>query len=658
VEQKNNNLDYLKGLNSQQAEAATTTEGPVLIIAGAGAGKTKTLTHRILNLIKSGTPADQILAITFTNKAAKEMRDRVGHLLGQDLSLSFPGSYTSARPLICTFHSLGVKIIKDNAKYFGLTKNFTIFDRSDSLRVIKEILHELDLDSKLFEPGKILNIISREKGELVTARDYSEKSNSINGYTVAGVTIRVWARYEEKLAEEKALDFDDLLLKTYLLLKNQPAVLEHYQNTWHYVHIDEYQDTNRVQYMTAKLLVGERKNICVVGDVDQNIYSWRGANIQNLLRFEKDYPGAKIIKLEENYRSTQNIISAANQIIAKNTIRVDKTLFTKKEEGEKITIFEATNEVEEARYIARTAKSLIEAGTPAQEIVALYRANFQSRVLEEAMLAESVPYQLLGTKFFERKEVKDVLSFIRASLNPDSLGDLKRIINVPARGLGKVTILKIFSGQKDDLPASTRQKVDDFYKLLEQIRQKIETEKPTEVVKFIITASGLEKELLDGSEDDKERLENMKELATLAKKYEHWPLGEGIEKMLEEAALASDQDDLEKNEKAIKLMTVHAAKGLEFDCVFVTGLEEDLFPHQRLGGSRRTKEEDEEERRLFYVALTRARKKLYLTFASLRTIFGSQIVNSPSQFLEDISEDLVEKEENFEYREKIIYLDL
>ncbi|MFZ2038341.1 MAG: UvrD-helicase domain-containing protein [Minisyncoccia bacterium] len=650
--------NYLTGLNSAQQEAVLTLDGPMLIIAGAGAGKTKTITHRIFHLIKTGVAPEKILAITFTNKAAKEMKERVSKLLGHDQTLSFPGSYNYRQPFISTFHSLGVKIIKDNAQIFGLTKNFTILDRADSLRLIKEALKEMDIDPKQFEPGKILNIISREKGNMTTADKYAGQSDK-GGYSIGGVTARVWSRYEQLLSEEKGLDFDDLLLKSYLLLKNHPEILKQYQEQWHYIHIDEYQDTNQVQYMTVRLLAEARKNICVVGDVDQNIYSWRGADIQNLLRFEKDYPGTKVIRLEENYRSTQNIISVANEVISKNTIRLEKTLFTKKEEGEKITIFEAANEVEESRFVAREIKKLAEEGKVEPENIAvLYRANFQSRILEEAMLAESVPYQLLGTKFFERKEVKDILSYIRAGLSPESLGDVKRIINVPTRGLGKVTILKIFSGQKDTLPENTKIKIAGFYSFLEKIKLEIEAKKPSEVVKFVIKESGLEKELMNGTEDEKERLENMKELATLATKYDHLLGGEGIEKMLEESALATDQDNLEEKKKAVKLMTVHSAKGLEFDYVFVVGLEEDLFPHQKIGSSRRTKEEEEEERRLFYVAVTRARKKLYLSWAQIRTIYGSQLFNSPSKFLEDVAEDLCEKDQTFEYREKIIYLDI
>jgi len=649
--------EALKGLNPEQKMAVLTTLGPVLIVAGAGAGKTKTITHRILHLIKEGVAPSQILAITFTNKAAKEMRERITHLLTENRALNFPVAHTEV-PFVSTFHSLGVYLLKENCQLLGLPRHFSIFDKSDSLRLIKEILKELDINPKQFEPSKILNIISREKSDLTTVENFSGQATK-NAYSLAGVTAKVWRLYEDKKRAEKALDFDDLLLQSYLLLKKYPEILVYYQKRWLYLHVDEYQDTNKVQYMLTRLLAEKNRTICVVGDIDQNIYSWRGADIGNLLNFEKDYPEAKIIKLEQNYRSTQTIIAAANEVIKKNKMRLEKNLFTKKEEGKKITVFEAGNEIEEARYLAREAKRLqAEEKVKLSEIAVLYRANFQSRVIEEAMIAESVPYQLLGTKFFERKEVKDILSFLRAALNPDSLTDLKRIINVPARGLGKVTILKVFSGQRADLPPLVKQKVDSFFNLLVEIKNKIEKEKPTEVIKFIITGSGLEKELMDGTEEDKEDLENMKELATLAHKYNHLPLGEGIEKLLEEASLQSDQDELKETEEAVKLMTVHSAKGLEFDYVFITGLEEDLFPHQKLGAQRIGQAEEEEERRLFYVALTRAREKLYLSYAEIRTIFGSQIFNSRSRFFADIDENLLEKEEQFEFREKIIYLDI
>jgi DNA helicase-2/ATP-dependent DNA helicase PcrA len=647
-------MQYLDELNEQQKQAVLQKDGPILIIAGAGAGKTKTITHRILHLIKEGVAPESILAITFTNKAAREMRERVEKLLSEDKGLNLPTYYTE-KPFVSTFHSLGVHILKENARLIGLTRNFSIMDRSDSSKLVKDCLKSLDIDPKQFEPNKILNIISREKGNLTTIEDYSV-GTSDNSYSLQSVVAKVWSMYERKLAEEKALDFDDLLLKTYNILKNHEDVLHRYQNLWKYIHIDEYQDTNKVQYMTVKLLAGKFRNVCVVGDIDQSIYSWRGADIQNILSFEEDYPEAKIILLEENYRSTQTILAVANEVIQKNKFRREKNLFTKNAEGEKVSFLKALNETEEARFIAKKSQELIAAGTSAREIAVLYRANFQSRILEEAFLAESVPYQVLGTKFFDRKEVKDVLCFLRAALNPESLSDIKRIINIPARGIGKVTVLKIFEGGRASLPSAVGEKVNSFYNLLARIQKETETAKPSDVIKFIIRETGLELELQRGNDEDKERLENMRELATLAIKYDYMPKPEGIEKLLEEAALASDQDTLEKNENAVKLMTVHASKGLEFDYVFITGLEQDLFPHQPVGKDEKTPEEMEEERRLFYVALTRARKKLFLTYTEMRTIFGSLQMNLPSIFLGEFDNDFLQ-EEFFEFREKIVYLE-
>ena len=660
-------MEHLKGLNERQKEAVRHIDGPLLIVAGAGAGKTKTITERILHLIKKGVEPASILAVTFTNKAAKEMRDRVHALLASDKSLnfpvsnfpSFPNNYqltTNNFPFVSTFHSLGVRILRENAKLLAIPLHFSILDKSDSLKFIKDAMDEAGVDRKSFDPSLIQNLISREKGNGVTLSHFEEK---VGAEYIPSVILSVWKRYEALLEKEKALDFDDLLLKTAMLLKGNQSVREHYQKTWKYIHIDEYQDTNRVQYLIAKYLAEKHKNICVVGDVDQTIYSWRGADIKNILGFEKDYPEAKIVLLEENYRSSQTILTAANQVIAKNKFRKEKNLFTKNAEGERVGLFEAYDENDEARFVALKSKELIEerAVSPS-EIAILYRANFQSRALEEATLNQNVPYQVLGIRFFERKEVKDVLSYLKASLNEDSLSDLKRIINVPARGLGKVTVLKIFAGQEASLPVATRKKVYEFRKILAGIKAVALKEKPSQTIKHIIKQSGVEAELRNGGADDEERLENIRELVTYATKYDVFEKPEdGILRFLEEAALASDQDELMKEKEAVKLMTVHAAKGLEFEYVFITGLEADLFPHKKLDAGKFDERQAEEERRLFYVALTRAKKKLYLSYTSVRTIFGSKQINVPSEFVFDIDEELVEKEEVFAGGGKIIYLD-
>ena len=690
-------MKHLLGLNDKQKEAAVHMKGPLLIIAGAGAGKTKTITHRIVNLIKQGVAPERILAVTFTNKAAKEMRERII----AEIEKNAKGQNTI--PFVSTFHSLGVFIIKENARILGLTKYFTILDESDSTALIKESLKELGIDPKQYEPKKIKNIISREKGKFVHLTDYGEERADHMGKIVA----QVWSLYEKKKMQENSLDFDDLLFKATKLLKDNTEIRKIYQEKWEYIHIDEYQDTNEVQYLMSKMLSSKHKNITVVGDADQNIYSWRGANLKNILSFEKDYPNAKIILLEENYRSTKNILEAANVIIKKNKYRPDKNLFTENVIGEKIGLYEALEENDEADFVATKILEMIDkssgavsagslsvpAGTalplgpsacetPRQdtpvnlsEIAVLYRANFQSRALEEAMLRYNIPYQVLGVKFFERKEIKDTLAYLRAALNPDSLSDIKRIINFPARGIGKVTLAKIFANDMESLPVKMKIKINNFYKILEDINKKIGEEKASVVIKFVVKHSGIERELSEGGEEEMERLENIKELATLALKYNNLPGGLGIERLLEDAALASDQDsiminseknvptpegvgipasDKNQNVGTVKLMTVHASKGLEFKYVFITGLEDGLFPHQGYGEIK-TLEDSEEERRLFYVAVTRARSKLFLSFANFRTIFGARIINTPSEFISDIPADLLEKEGEKE-KIKTIYI--
>jgi len=670
-------VQHLTGLNKEQREATIHMKGPLLIVAGAGAGKTKTITHRIVNLIKEGVSPDKILAVTFTNKAAKEMRERIiaeieKNAKGQD-----------GIPFVSTFHSLGVYIIKENARILGLTKYFTILDESDSTSLIKEAEKELGIDPKQYDPKKIKNIISREKGKFVHLADYGEKKTD----SLGKIVTRVWNLYEKKKTQENSLDFDDLLLKSVKLLKENEKIRKIYQEKWEYIHIDEYQDTNEVQYLMSKILSENNKNICVVGDADQNIYSWRGANLKNLLNFEKDYVDAKIILLEQNYRSTKNILEAANEVIKKNKYRPDKNLFTKNKNGEKIGLYGALDENDEADFVATKILEIQDnfvgdafsqvLGSPGpspgqtirkstsdsvlSEVAVLYRANFQSRALEEAMLRYNIPYQVLGVKFFERKEIKDTLAYLRAALNRDSLSDIKRIINFPARGIGKVTLVKIFAGERESLPIKVQIKINNFYNILEEIKEKIQNEKASRVIKFVVKKSGIENELSSGTEEDVERLENIKELVTLALKYDNLENGVGIEKLLEDASLASDQDSLiERGGKkeitnTVKLMTVHASKGLEFKYVFIAGLEDGLFPARNASrsdsggpnkrdGEMKNEEDAEEERRLFYVALTRAKEKLFLSFANFRTIFGARQINTPSKFISDIPTDLLEKE--------------
>jgi DNA helicase-2/ATP-dependent DNA helicase PcrA len=1015
-------MNYLNGLNEKQKEAVLHTNGPLLIVAGAGAGKTKTITHRIIHLIHLGIEPNKILAVTFTNKAAKEMKDRVTALLEKNehgTKITEPED----RPFISTFHSLGVFIIKENSHLIGLNKYFNIIDENDSISIIKNIMKNRDIDPKQYEPRKIKSIISRSKGDFITVDIFSQEVKS----AFQDVVAMIWRDYEAQFKKEKGLDFDDLLLESVLILKKYPQIKEYYQKKWQYIHIDEYQDTNEVQYEMTKLLVDKNKNICVVGDTDQClrkgskikmadntynlienvkkgdfilsnygsgdfrpakvvmkksrlykgnfvkietrkgnvlistpdhthfagyrlgitpqiylnylmykknigwrigttsiqtkgqkrsmigfiqrynqehadatwviathqtpqqariqeyifslkyqlptipftprkglsvngyvhdvtalkeifsslntedgahkllsdlnlsrehphhlpqnhnsnrvninitlcadkrgkkpmhlismfgndnlikeklqshgfsiraakkdklswrfetvrsnygevcllatkiaslfdnanlifrarlggekinkkegnslpqlpassimpgmalftkdgydivvkksfiktngekvfdldienthnyiannivthncIYTWRGASIKNLLHFEKDYAETKVIILEQNYRSTKNIIEAANNIIKKNVYRVPKILFTENVNGEEINICEAYDEQTEANFVAEKITELLK-NNKNEEIAILYRANFQSRVLEEALLNRQIPYQVLGVKFFERKEIKDLLSYVKVAFNKDSLSDIKRIINVPARGIGKVTIVKIFANQIDTLPKQMQIKINKFYESIDDISSYIENHKTSESIKYIIEKSGIKEELSKDTNENQERLENIMELVTLSIKYDNLPKREGLEKLLEDAALASDQDSLMQENTGVRLMTVHASKGLEFKFVFVTGLEQDLFPHSRtgdrLGSSSSYNEAKEEERRLFYVAVTRAKEKLFLSYATIRTIFGMKQVNTPSEFIYDIPNHLSSFEQAHSINgEKIVYL--
>lgn len=627
---------YLEKLNPAQADAVRHTKGPLLVLAGAGSGKTRVITHRIVHLIHTGVDPRAILAVTFTNKAAKEMRERVEALIHQ-----YPPSDRAsldALPTVTTFHAFGVRTLREHHETLGLRRHFTIYDRADSLRAVKLAIERANYNPKEFEPRTILSKISRAKGDAVTPTEYKDKATSYPDRVAA----EVWAHYEAILQTEHALDFDDLLVKTLVLLRDYPYVRDTLTRRYQYLHIDEYQDTNRVQFEIARLLTGEAHNICVVGDIDQNIYSWRGADIKNVLQFERIFPSARTILLEENYRSTKTIIAASNEVIAKNKNRVEKQVFTSNGDGEKITLYAAMNGNDEAEYIARTAKKLVGEGIAPSAIAVLYRTNFQSRVLEEAFLNYGVDYQLLGTKFYERKEVKDVISYLRLALNPGNTADLARIINEPARGIGKVTMLKVIEGKRGDLTGAALEKVSRFDDMMMDIAAEARTKPLSEVMKFIIKRTGIETELKKhGTDEDLSRLENLQELVTLATRYDDLGTDAGVEAFMETAALQSDQDELkDKTEHdAVRLMTVHAAKGLEFPYVFITGLEEGLFPHERLDDSGI---DHEEERRLFYVALTRAEKKIYLTYAHMRTIYGSQRVNVPSSFLNDISKGLVE----------------
>jgi len=635
-------------LNPAQQEALHRLNGPVMIVAGAGSGKTRVLTQRIAHLIATGVPPETILGITFTNKAAREMRDRVRALLFGNLAPS------AREPLLATFHSLGVRILREFAPQAGLPRSFSIYDRADSLKIVKDSLRELGAE-KQWEPRALLSAISRAKGDATTLSAYRDRAAT----PFEEIVVRVWERYENALQRTNALDFDDLLSRTLLLVESQTEIQQILQERWRYIHVDEFQDTNAVQYRLLRLLVGKEQNICVVGDVDQNIYSWRGASIRFMLNFESDFPGAAQIILEENYRSTQTIVAAANELISRNRNRIPKVSHSTNEEGSPVRLYAAYDEHDEAAFVARTIRERLQEGVASREIAVLYRANFQSRVLEEALLRVGVPYKVVGTRFFERKEVKDILSYARAALNPQSTADIARIANTPPRGIGKATLAALLAEREHTLAARARNAVASLRRDLKAVAAVLATEPASHAIRHIMELTGYLRMLeASKSEEDKERAENLKELVSLAAEYDHHAPPAGIEEMLAQAALESDQDTLRDNHEGVALMTVHAAKGLEFAEVFVVGLEEGLFPSY--AGLNDASRDEEEERRLMYVAMTRAQKQLWLSWAQSRMLFGNRSVQAPSSFLSEIDPSYLEPvqaEEEAREPLRVIYLD-
>lgn len=637
---------YLSRLNPRQKEAVLAVDGPVSVLAGAGSGKTSVLTTRIYHLIREGVPADHILAVTFTNKAAREMRERLGKML-PDAPL----------PFVATFHGLGRELLQTYGSALNIPRYFTIFDRDDSKSALREALKALDVDPKEVPPGAVLSRISKAKGEGMDVQEFREKHGreSFRSRIVA----EAWLSYENTLKKEKSLDFDDLIVLPVKLLRAHEDVRAKVQERFSHLHVDEFQDTNDLQGELVKLIAGTTQNIFVVGDIDQSIYTWRGATIENLLQFEETYPRAKHIVLEHNYRSTKTIVDAANMVIERNVNRKEKRSVTDNAQGERITIHPARTAEEEARWVAREAKRVLERGAAAEEIAVLYRTNAQSRALEEAFLHASVPYRLLGTRFYDRKEVKDVLAWVRLALDPSRESDRMRAVQAPSRGIGKVTLGKMLAGKMDELRAADRAKVDAFENVVKGLSEMAQTATPSAFVKFVIQNSALESALLKEGEEGQERLENARELGALASRYDQMPGLEGISAFLADAALAGDQDEMDRPHEAsgskgrvakkqgVTLMTVHAAKGLEFDVVFVTGMEEGLFPHE--GMAEDEDRDEEEERRLFYVAITRARKRLILTLARIRRIYGTDYLSEPSQFLRDIDPLLIDYDEADEY---------
>ena len=619
----------LEELNECQLEAVKCGDGPTLVIAGAGSGKTRVLTTRIVYLIKEKkVDPKNILAITFTNKAAEEMKLRVCSMLGSIGNII----------QISTFHSFGLKIIKDNLEKFNLTKEFTILDSDDSLQVIKKIMKDYDIDSKIYNPKAIKNRISSAKNEMMSPHDL-EKFNVTD---MDEKTCFVYDKYEHKLRSNNSLDFDDLLLLPIEVLKKDKEMLNKYQDRFKYILIDEYQDTNEVQYKLTKLLAEKYKNIYVVGDESQSIYSFRGSNYRNILNFERDYKNAKTILLEQNYRSTKNILSAANDIIKNNREKKDKSLWTLNDEGNKVVIKRANDEIDEASYVANEIKKYVSTGTKLNDIAVLYRTNAQSRVMEEAMLNNNIPYKIVGSfYFYNRREIKDLISYLKLIYNNQDDVALMRVINTPKRGIGDKTISNLVLKANDN-NISLFEAIDSGKELAFKdliIRMKAESEKLslTELVEMVLEKSGLKTELLsEKSLESEVRLENLEEFKSITKSYEEKYGIISLGEFLEQISLVSDVADYKNIDDAVTLMTVHAAKGLEFKYVFVIGMEEGIFPHNNSFSSN---VDLEEERRLCYVAVTRAKEKLYLISAKRRMLYGMDSINPISRFINEINDD-------------------
>lgn len=634
-------MNILEGLNHSQKEAVLTTEGPLLVIAGAGSGKTKVLVHRIAHLISQGILPRSILAVTFTNKAAREMEQRVAQLIAND---------NGQMPWLGTFHALGVYILRQDGHHIGIPRNFSILDEDDAVGIIKRALKKFELDPKQFQPARIRSVISKLKNASKTPESYLEEAaEELAGYPKA--ILNVFTAYEEELKESNALDFDDLLLKTVHLLKNNPETLQKYRTRWSHILVDEYQDTNQIQYQLTTMLALESGNIMVVGDVDQAIYSWRGADYHNILNFEHDWPKTRVITLEQNYRSTEIILEAANTIIQKNVERREKNLWTDRSGGTPLAIHIAEDEKKEADIVAGKAIRLQALGTKPEEIAVLYRTNAQSRAIEEAFIKRRIPYRLVGgVRFYERREIKDILAYVRAAANPEDALSKRRIINVPTRGIGKALTEKYFGDSPHYSPKET-ERISVFEYILTRLQEAYTTETTSNLFKTAIRITGYDQYLRDGTPEGEDRWANLQELFTVTGVHDSLPPPEGTNKFLEEVSLLADGDLVDKNQGAVHLMTVHAAKGLEFEAVFVVGLEEGIFPHSMsMLGNR----DIEEERRLCYVALTRAKSKLHLSLARTRTMYGEKSWNEPSRFLRDIPEHLWETPPDFD-GEDIIY---
>lgn len=636
--------DTLQGLNKEQALAVQTTDGPMLILAGAGSGKTKVLTCRIAHLLQHGVAPYRILAITFTNKAAAEMRERVDRMAGE-----------AAKDVwLFTFHAFCARLLRrDIDKLEGYGNNFAIYDTSDAQNVVKQVLKEMNLDEKRFQPAGLCARISSAKNQLLSPVDYAKAANDFYEEKAA----QIYASYQEKLRQNNALDFDDLLLLTVQLLQENAEVREKYQDKFQYIMVDEYQDTNHVQYLLTKLLAGRHRNICVVGDADQSIYGWRGADIQNILDFEKDYPDAKLIKLEQNYRSTQVILDAANAVIENNTGRKPKNLWTDNGTGREITYFQAMDERDEARFVIEQLQRLQqEENMRLGDMAVLYRTNTQSRVFEEMLIKSGISYNMVGgMKFYERKEIKDILAYLRVIFNPNDSLSLLRIINVPRRGIGDATLgrLQAYAAENGlhlfevlsnaaavpGLNSRFVGKLDELSGIIFELMGEAEEVPVKQLIEDVMQRTGYLEELqLSKNVQDQSRVDNLMELLSVAEDFAKGGEENTLENFLANVALVSDIDDAELGEDAVTLMTLHSAKGLEFPVVFLAGMEEGIFPHAR---TLMDEEEIEEERRLCYVGITRAEKYLFMSNARMRTIYGHTVSYPPSRFLQEVPRGLL-----------------
>lgn len=649
----------LDGLNQQQKKAVLHKDGPLLILAGAGTGKTKVITHRIAYLIKNhGIKPSHILALTFTNKAAAEMRERAERLIGEKVSSKL------ILPYLGTFHSICAKILRTEARNLSIPHSFVIYDEDDQISIIKEIMEKLKISPEEIEPRTIAAIISRAKDDLLTPSQFSYIANS----DLYQVVNEVYPLYQKALEKRGALDFSDLLLKSVELFRNK-NVLEKYQKKFEYILVDEYQDTNYAQYVIVNKLAQKKRNIAVCGDDDQNIYTWRGATIQNILSFEKDYPDATVIKLEQNYRSTKNILDAAYHVIKHNVERKDKRLWTKNPRGEKISIYTAADEQDEASFVVETTKKYLENGISPGEICILYRVNAQSRVIEEALIKENLPYKLVGgVRFYQRKEIKDILSYLRFIHNPCDTTSLLRIINVPPRGIGKTVINQLteFSRLAKIEPGEIIKKISErnrkpiisaekklsknealisFSKLIEKIQIEAKEKNLKQMIEKVIRNTHYIKWIDNGTDEARQRIENIQELLSSADKYKELPLDSALTLFLTDVALLEkEQNEDTLDPGKITLMTLHSAKGLEFEVVFIIGCEEGLLPHRN---SKEDIAEIEEERRLCYVGITRSKKYLYISYADSRMIFGSRQKSTPSRFLSEIPYKYIQSESSY-----------